>query len=69
MRRSVVTDCVRAIVAVSALIQEESKCQAPSIAISECVPLETQEMLDFCSKHKIAADVEVISAADMNDGF
>ena len=31
--------------------------------------LETQEMLDFCSKHKIAADVEVISAADINEGF
>ncbi|MBV8884626.1 MAG: hypothetical protein JO235_11610 [Chroococcidiopsidaceae cyanobacterium CP_BM_RX_35] len=26
-------------------------------------------MLDFCSKHKIAADVEVISAADINEGF
>lgn len=31
--------------------------------------LETQEMLDFCSKHKIAADVEVIAAADINDAF
>lgn len=31
--------------------------------------LETQEMLDFCSKHQIAADVEVISATDINDGF
>lgn len=31
--------------------------------------LETQEMLDFCSKHNIAADVEVIAAADINDGF
>lgn len=31
--------------------------------------LETQEMLDFCSRHKIAADVEVIAAADINDGF
>ncbi|MBW4581715.1 MAG: NAD(P)-dependent alcohol dehydrogenase [Tildeniella nuda ZEHNDER 1965/U140] len=31
--------------------------------------LETQEMLDFCSQHKISADVEVIAAADVNDGF
>ena len=31
--------------------------------------LETQEMLNFCSKHNIAADVEVISAADINEGF
>ena len=31
--------------------------------------VETQEMLDFCSQHKIAADVEVISAANINDGF
>ncbi|WP_320073176.1 NAD(P)-dependent alcohol dehydrogenase [Nostoc sp. MG11] len=31
--------------------------------------LETQEMLDFCSKYKIAADVEVIAAADINHGF
>lgn len=31
--------------------------------------LETQEMLDFCSKHKIAADVEVIAAADIQDAF
>lgn len=30
---------------------------------------ETQEMLDFCSKRNIAADVEVIAAADINDGF
>lgn len=28
-----------------------------------------QHLLDFCSKHKIAADVEVISAADINEGF
>lgn len=31
--------------------------------------LETQEMLDFCSKHNICADVEVISAADIDGGF
>jgi uncharacterized zinc-type alcohol dehydrogenase-like protein len=31
--------------------------------------LETQEMLDFCSKHNIAADVEVIAAANINEGF
>lgn len=31
--------------------------------------LETQEMLDFCSKHNIAADVEVITAANINEGF
>jgi alcohol dehydrogenase (NADP+) len=31
--------------------------------------LETQEMLDFCSKHNIAADVEVIAAADVDAGF
>lgn len=31
--------------------------------------LETQEMLDFCSKHNISADVEVIKAADIDDGF
>ena len=31
--------------------------------------LETQDMLDFCSKHNISADVEIISAADINDGF
>ncbi len=31
--------------------------------------LETQQMLDFCSKHNISADVEVISAMEINDGF
>ncbi len=31
--------------------------------------LETQEMLDFCSQHNLAADVEVIAAVDINDGF
>lgn len=31
--------------------------------------LETQEMLDFCSQHNISADVEIISAAEINDGF
>lgn len=31
--------------------------------------LETQEMLDFCSQHNISADVEIIAAADIDDGF
>lgn len=31
--------------------------------------LETQEMLDFCSQHNISSDVEIISAADIDDGF
>jgi alcohol dehydrogenase (NADP+) len=31
--------------------------------------LETQEMLDFCRQHKISADVEIIAAADINNGF
>lgn len=30
---------------------------------------ETQEMLDFCSEHRIAADVEVIGAGGVDDGF
>lgn len=30
---------------------------------------ETQEMLNFCSQHNITADVEIISAADINAGF
>ena len=30
---------------------------------------ETQGMLDFCGEHGIAADVEVIRAADINEGF
>jgi alcohol dehydrogenase (NADP+) len=30
---------------------------------------ETQEMLDFCGKHGITSDVEVIAAADINEGF
>lgn len=30
---------------------------------------ETQEMLDFCSKNNIAADVEIITAADIDEGF
>lgn len=30
---------------------------------------ETQEMLDFCSKNNIAADVEIIAAADIDEGF
>ncbi|MEG4999106.1 NAD(P)-dependent alcohol dehydrogenase [Microcoleus sp. B4-D4] len=31
--------------------------------------LETQEMLDFCSQHNLAADVEIIAAEDINQGF
>ena len=31
--------------------------------------LETQEMLNFCSQNSIAADVEVIAAAEIDDGF
>ncbi len=30
---------------------------------------ETQEMLDFCGERKISADVEVIDAAGIDDGF
>lgn len=30
---------------------------------------ETQEMLDFCAEHGIGADVEVISAAEVNDAY
>jgi len=30
---------------------------------------ETQEMLDFCGKHNIVSDVEVISAADINTAY
>jgi uncharacterized zinc-type alcohol dehydrogenase-like protein len=30
---------------------------------------ETQEMLDFCSEHDIAAEIEVISAAEINDAW
>ena len=30
---------------------------------------ETQEMLDYCAKHKIAADVEVIPIQQINDAF
>jgi alcohol dehydrogenase (NADP+) len=30
---------------------------------------ETQEMLDFCAKHKIAADIEVISIDKINDAY
>lgn len=30
---------------------------------------ETREMLDFCAQHGIAADVEVIAAAEVNAGF
>ncbi len=30
---------------------------------------ETQQMLDFCRQHGITSDVEVIDAADINEGF
>lgn len=30
---------------------------------------ETQEMLDFCSKHNLVSDVEVISASDINAAY
>jgi alcohol dehydrogenase (NADP+) len=30
---------------------------------------DTQAMLDFCSKHNISADVEIISVVDIEDGF
>ena len=30
---------------------------------------ETQEMLDFCSKHNITADIELISIQDINDDY
>jgi uncharacterized zinc-type alcohol dehydrogenase-like protein len=30
---------------------------------------ETQEMLDYCAKHGIASDVEVISAQKINEAY
>jgi len=30
---------------------------------------ETQEMLDFCAKHQIASDVEVISIEKVNEAY
>jgi alcohol dehydrogenase (NADP+) len=30
---------------------------------------ETQEMLDFCAKHKIAADIELIPASKLNEAY
>ena len=30
---------------------------------------ETQEMLDFCSKHKIVSDIELIEASQINQAF
>ena len=30
---------------------------------------ETQEMLDYCGKHKLAADVEVIPIQQINEAF
>jgi uncharacterized zinc-type alcohol dehydrogenase-like protein len=30
---------------------------------------ETQEMLDFCARHNIVSDVEVIAAKDINDAY
>lgn len=30
---------------------------------------ETQEMLEFCAEHGITADIELISASQVNDAF
>lgn len=30
---------------------------------------ETQEMLDFCAKHGIGSDIEMISMPDINDAY
>ena len=30
---------------------------------------ETQEMLDFCGKHNIVCDIELIKAADINEAW
>ena len=30
---------------------------------------ETQEMLDYCGKHNITADIELIRIDDINDAF
>ena len=30
---------------------------------------ETQEMLDFCAKHQIVADIEMITASEINDAY
>jgi uncharacterized zinc-type alcohol dehydrogenase-like protein len=30
---------------------------------------ETQEMLDFCAKHNVVSDVEVITAAEINHAY
>lgn len=30
---------------------------------------ETQEMLDFCAKHKIAADIEVVSPHQVDEAY
>ena len=30
---------------------------------------ETQEMLDFCSKHNITADIELIGVGQVNDAY
>ncbi len=30
---------------------------------------ETQEMLDFCAKHNIVADIELIRAEEINDAY
>ena len=30
---------------------------------------ETQELLDFCGKHNITADVEIIDMASINDAY
>ena len=31
--------------------------------------LETQEMLDFCAEHNIAADIELIPIQQINDAY
>ena len=30
---------------------------------------ETQEMLDFCARHNIVADIEIITAAEVNTAY
>ena len=30
---------------------------------------ETQEMLDFCAKHNITSDIEVIAMKDVNEAY
>jgi alcohol dehydrogenase (NADP+) len=44
-----------------------------SVNISSCLPIggiaETQEMLDFCGKHNITADGEVIPIQKVNEAY